>query len=59
MADEGLMERADREAREWYEARLHHTEHGTWLPRWECPTCTGETLPLTEDELLAARAECE
>lgn len=45
-----LMERAVEEEREWYEARLHHAQHGTWLPRWECPTCTGEPLPLEEAE---------
>lgn len=37
--DETIIERVWREESEWLVARLHHKEHGTWLPSDECPTC--------------------
>lgn len=34
-----LMERVQREDREWREARLHHALHGNWLAKDECAVC--------------------
>jgi hypothetical protein len=40
-----LMERVQREDREWREARLHYAMHGNWLDRDECNVCQGIVYP--------------
>lgn len=40
-----LMERVQREDREWREARLHEAAHHNWLGPDECPAChAGERM---------------
>ena len=67
-----LMERVQREDREWREARLHERLHGNWLAKDECPVCLAvypespylrltpmarERLGVEDFRSLAARAE--
>ena len=52
-----LMERVQREDREWREARLHEAVHHNWLGRDECPECIrGERMATSHYVRLTAMA---
>jgi hypothetical protein len=48
--DYELLERIERDEREWATARLHHAQHGNWLSPDECATCLQEADEMATEE---------